>query len=400
MVKVIKIKNIDKTPDKLLGYSNLFFHNNMIFIEGNRGKSNPNDYYTGIIRYNVISEKIDHYKFPLQATIISHYGAESTLYYASFDWNLNSVCIQFRKLNCVNFSDKAIISLVIEDKKGITPDNSELVNAELFAVDDRYAIAFIPQINMEYGFPIFSKILLIDSQENKYYIIPDKLGKADSLLRLQSFHTIRLNEQTYIVLKTGRIGWEEKEYFWNGQIENYFDQLESLIIIDSDTFIKKIKDGIEIDESYIIDNCGFYEALILYIIDESEICYGKFNFAEQTSKLLFYNTLSKQSKIMKIDGFYTEIIKAVNGIYGIKTCHNGTKIYNLINNKVIFSIPSKELILDCKGNSVITYLLDLPNFNNKSCPIFLHNIQKNTVEKLGEGIYFYFDHQQQILIII
>lgn len=390
---MVKVINIDEFNDKELTYTNLFFDNNIIFIEENselRAFGNN----LGIIKYNIISKNADYYRFPANSIIVSCKNSQPVMYYAPIHWNQDWACIQFRKLNCVNFGDKQITSILVEDEKETVPAESRLWNTELFGIDERYAIVFIPTINHKYGQSCFSKMLLIDSQENRSYDVPIKLGKSDSLLRMCLFNASKCKDQTYIMLKTGRMGCYEKKDFWDLQEQNYFDQLESLLILDVNTFIKNIKDGDEIAKNHVVDSCGFEEAFVDCTLDGGQLKYTKVNFSDQSSSFVLYDVFSKQKFETKFDGLYVEFFRSDNEIYAIEM--EEEKLYDLMNKQLIYRTVSNEHILDFNNKYAITYLFQ----EGLKSAIYLHNIKENTVNKLGEGRLFDFDSQRQILTIV
>jgi len=392
---MVKVINISEINDELTFYRGQF-DNYLIFIQLNKDFGHePDNFiaYSSLIKYNPVSNSFDYY--PIKATEISRNDVFPVLYYSFCNLNSNnSITIQFRKLNCIDLSDKEITSFPLD----IKPDDSHdlsLWHSEIYGISERYAIAFIPSNSPEYGYPMFSKMLLLDSQENRYYDISVQVGKSDSLLRIKNIIISQDNYQTYMVLVTGRINWDEKEELWKHSQETYFDELQNLIIWDANTFIDDIIAGNEICVDHIIDSCNFENAFTFFEIDGKQLRYGKANFPDKTSEIISYDFVSKERLITKVDGVYSQISFSDNVIYGMERGELGAKVYDIINKKIIFVASANEFIEYFNNEYVFTRIWQGSN----KYSFFLHYYNDNKFERLGEGRHCSFDKERELLMI-
>ena len=392
MLKIIQLggyldKQIIET-NQLIGNSLVYFDNENYYSE-----LNPLGWLPGIIKYDTVSKKIDYYRFPTNVRIVSHQGEQDTLYYALMNWERGTVLVHFKKLNCTDFSDFEITSIQLEYENEIEKSNSKLNSIGITGINERYAIVSIPQINHKYGLPIYSQIMLLDSNEKKHYVFKETLGNNDSMLRLEKI--VVSEDGKFLLLKTGNIGWFEKKDFWDIGRKDYFDQLENLVLIDVESFIKYIKNGTQIPDSFIIDKCSFESAFTNICVINGTLKYQRVSFTDNTTEFISYDINSKQTKKINIYGIYERIYNINESIFAVTTDENSKNIIDVKNSKCIYSaITPAEQIIYFDNENVITAI---PQEGLKH-EIINHNIIDNKVDKLGFG-WFTFNDRQKILTI-
>lgn len=212
------------------------------------------------------------------------------MHYAYVEKLDKGVNVHFRKLDCTNFADTEILSLVLNQDKQVELDNIPF-NIQLYGISERYAIVALLQLNCN-NVDNNSKLLLLDAEENKYYTIPTKLGESDSFLRMNSILVREHDEKTYILIKTGLLAYYEKENIYKDKLQKqdeHCDCLETLVCLDSDNFIKCIKEGLDIPEHFIVDSCDYKCSFAYYTLKEGKVNYQKHDFPSETSEIVKYD---------------------------------------------------------------------------------------------------------------
>lgn len=380
----------------------LFDNTYKVFIDNEdyNNEFNPLGWCPGIFKYNIISNKVDYYKFDTNISIISYESSQACLYYSLIDWKGSKAYVQFRKLDCRNFENKEVVTIELEDVKDMDTGNAIFTKFVIYGINNRYAIAALPCSNHKYGQPRFSQLLLLDSMDNKYYNIPERLGKNDSFLRMDNIVVHSFNNQNYILIKTGAILACEKENYWNRNFkrdtfENYFDQFENLFLIDAHSLVKYVKEGTEIPEDNILSSCDFNCAFTNYSFDGKLVKYQKKDFQKVRTEIASFDIISKKKSEIIVDGLYEYLYESNENLYVFETTEDCKKIFDIESKSNIFTTSSSaEQIIYINNEYVFTHILQ----EGIKHTILSYNLKENTVNKLGEG-WFTFDAKQNILTI-
>jgi hypothetical protein len=296
-------------------------------------------------------------------------------------------------VDCSKLSEKEIFSLELNTANMSEEQCSLLKQVDILGIDSRYALVRIPHLNRTYGLPQYSQLFLLDADENTCQIVPDKLGADDTLLSLDEIKVD--NDGRYLMIKTGNVAWFEKRDFWEVGRKDYFDQLESLVLIDTESFINYIKNETQIPDSFIIDKCSFESAFTNICIINGTLKYQKVSFTDNATEFISYDINSKQTKKINIEGIYETIYNINESIFAVTADENSKSIIDVKNSKCIYStITPAEQIVYFDNENVITAI---PQEGLKH-EIINHSIIDNKVDKLGFG-WFTFNDRQKILTI-
>ncbi|MCX8130549.1 MAG: hypothetical protein N3I35_10665 [Clostridia bacterium] len=392
MVNCIKISGY---KDKQVIGTDIFFEGTLVYLDNENyyEESDPSGWIPGIIKHNSITKLTDYHKFETNIRNASYKNTKDTMYYVISKQKYDTVCLQFKKVNCFDFSEENIFSLEFNISKMHETQYSLLKHVDIHGINSRYSLVRIPQIDHKYGLPQYSQILLLDSIDKNHFIVPGKLGIDDTMLRLDRIEVS--DDGTFLLIKTGNICWFEKKDFWEIGRKDYYDQLESLLLIDIESFVHHIKNGTEIPGSFIIDKCGFESAFTNFEIIDKELKYQKVNFRDNITELLTHAIISKQTTKINIECIYENIIQFDSKIFVISKDGSNKKIIDVINNKCIFSTSAlTEQIIYFDNENVITAIPQEGLIHE----IVMHSINSNKAEKLGVG-WFTFNKKQKILTI-
>lgn len=273
---------------------------------------------SGIIKHNFTTKNNDSFKFKDKPDIVSYTFAKNTVYYSSIIIDENKYALSFKRVNCNDWIEDEIITINTDFIVNNEVDFfNPLINSRLFGLNERYAILAIPHYKLVYGRPFFEKMLLIDTNEKRTYIIPDKIADLDSLYCLDDAWII--NDGEYIVFKTGRIRPGEKKSIWDegvqkGVHEEYFDSRETIIGISIDGFIDNVKNGKQFHKDDIMKTVG-YDGCLRFLENGADITEDKLgnlifvvqSFSNNSTEIVYYDLAKKQQNIKKIDRIINDI---------------------------------------------------------------------------------------------
>jgi hypothetical protein len=381
--------------DKQIISTDVCFDNTLVYLDSENyyEESDPLGWIPGIIIYNTISKSTICYKFETNVRSASYKNTTDTIYYVISKYKPDTICLEFKRVDCFKRSEKEIFSLEFDATKLDEKQLSILKHVDIHGINSRYCIVRIPELNHKYGLPQYSQILLLDSEENRCFVIPMRIANEDTILRLD--RVVASDNAAFLLMKTGNIGWFEKLDFWKTGRKDYFDKLESLIFIDIESLIHHIKNGIEISDRFIIDKCGFESAFTNIEIIGDELKYQKVSFEDNTTELLSYNIVEKQTTKIKVEGIHENVVQFDGNMYAISTDENSKKINDISNNECIFTTATlAEQIIYFDNKNIITAI---PQEGLRH-EIKNYNIVDNKVNSLGFG-WFTFNDRQKILTI-
>lgn len=316
-----------------------------------------NSYYSGILRYNRITNEIDSFTFNPAPHIISQSCVQNMLYYIHLIWNNRNVTCSIIKLNCntTKISTTEVYSFVLSDLNCEDIKDSHLWGIQLFSISDRYICLAIPLENgSNIKDALFSHMSLIDLQEQKSYTIPKQIDQLDSVLRFNTFQIHEYNQLIYILVSTCKIDVFEKEAIWKLNIHKSPQTLQNLIVIEAEHFVQCIKQNLLIDPSFIIDRC-LYTSGFAGIMGEENLIYShKHHFADHSSEIVTYDIISNILVERPLDDRYQFIFAFEKGIYGLKNEENETYIVDITNNRKLLTYPSSALLLFFNHDFIIT----------------------------------------------
>jgi hypothetical protein len=410
---MLQIINIHKALQENIVKTNLFFENNVIVLEQNNYRLNPNQFfrYISIKKINYISQCIEELKFNKPADLVSLISSSSIIYYAYIGKNKESYFINLRKINCINSIEEDILTIDTEFRV----DNGKgyillSQNSKIIGLSERYIMLAIAQPQLKAGHSYFYKILLIDSIQKKIYPIPDEINKLDTLRRLSQVWLV--NNDKSIVFKTGRIQSFEKKQIWKNQKEEgvfkqYQDHLETLILCQVDEFVNNIKSGLGISKDWIIETSNLHTALdvIKLNVDSSnlnKIFYSVESFKDNSTEIKTYNLISHEIEGRLTTECYDFIMCFREKLYGFLMQNGYVDVYNIISKEKVLSFSTYEQILDIDIDS--KYFISVSHmFGNNEKTKYTLNINKvdnGNIINTFECNSFYFDYKKDILILI
>lgn len=319
----MQILDMTKYADRLIPV-NISTYDNLVFF-----KADDACCESGIIKHNFTTKHNDSFKFNDKPDIVSYTFAKNTVYYSSIIIDENKYALSFKRVNCNDWIEDEIITINTDFIVNNEVDFfNPLNNSRLVGLNERYAILAIPHYKLLYGRPFFEKMLLIDSVEKRTIVIPDRIKEYDSLLRLDDVWVVK-NEE-FIIFKTGRIRFSEKEHLWKECLEGstnkeYFDNIESLVSIKIEDFIDTVLTGTELSDNTIIKTTDFNGCLRFLengadITEDinGNIIYIVQSFENKATEIVFYNLETGQENVKRINKlfrdirYYNEVFYSVN----------------------------------------------------------------------------------------
>lgn len=171
----------------------------------------------GLIRYNVITSKVNFYSFKNPAHIVPINFVQNTYYYGSLNWSGSIAKVSIYKIfyDHSHIIEDEIYSFELKDNNYHEIENSTLWGIELYILSERYICLAIPSSSkLEELSSRFSKFILVDIYKKNSYTLPESIGDKDTILRLDTLQVFDIGDQTFILLNTGRILNHEKEELW------------------------------------------------------------------------------------------------------------------------------------------------------------------------------------------
>ena len=132
---------------------------------------------------------------------------------------------------------------------------------------------------------VFQTRLLVDFDDGRTYPVPEDLD-GDSLARLQDVWLCGPGGDA-LILKTGRIQWQEKEDFWRQNDTVYTDQMETIAFCRTGDLIHSIKAGRAIPWT-IVDRSDRSSALNVLESDHQYLYYWKKDFRSGVTLLTHF----------------------------------------------------------------------------------------------------------------
>lgn len=339
--------------------TNLFFENSMVFIERPDFFTKPDQQsgYISIQRFNYITQDFYKFQFSKPVDLITYTSCHSVIYYAYINNEKGNYCINLNKVNCINWNDENILTIDMEVSEDNESYGYNLENSIITGLSERYVLLAIPKENYEFGTPFFHKVFLIDSFENKAYLIPDTIKKLDTLLRIDDINI--LNNGEYVMFKTGRIRPFEKRKIWNNQKEKgifaeYPDHLETLIVCKLDEFVNNTKCELEIPENNLIQRCDMNSCLSVIGTDNDKIIYLTQYFKENVTEVVFFNFKLNQTEIIKIKEVFNHIAYFNGKLYGVLNNEKCIEIYDINKKQKIFTTNTDEGIIYIDDENIVT----------------------------------------------
>lgn len=390
----MQIINVHQLLNNYTLRTNLSDDDNMVFIESSDFINNPDKpiQYIRVHKVNYKTQTVDKFELNHPADLITLVSSNDIVYYATIDKQDSCFSISLNKVNCLKWNEENILSIPIH-----VDENSDCIlsSSLLVGLNKRYALLAIPKTTPIYGQPFFDKILLIDTFEKNTYLIPDKIGEYDTLLRLDEIYVD--NKGKHVTFKTGRIRPFEKKQIWDeqsktGNFEEYYDHIETVLSCGIHEFANNVKSGIGLDNGNIVEKCDLHGALSIIGNDSSKLVLSINKFNATTIEVkTFYFELNKLD-ISKSIGKYESLIYFNSKLYGllkhgihidIYDIFDGTKIYRsdeniiYIDNDYIMSLKPTGVILENRFTA--RQLSDGLVINTFNCRFSEYDFERNVV---------------------
>jgi hypothetical protein len=362
----------------------------------NEDWNRQNGSYTGVIRYNHDSKPFEHLVFERGLEIISRVSTQNTLYFASIHWIERKATFTLHKLDCIQMQLSDVFSYEVEDKAHDDFSVSQLWSTEIHGLNERYVLASVPSIEIPLEGGLLSHYILIDTHAQMSYRVPDTIGSLDSILRMEILYVFEHEQQQYITFKTGRINAEEKESIWLKYKEKKPMAIQNIVVLNLPDFIYKVKEGISIDESYIIDCCHYTSGFSHYYVNGQRVISHKHHFPDNTSEIVFYNVVTKELIVKPLSMRFDYVMNTKEKYYGVKQEEYRTELFDAISGELLFSSGSHKNIQFGNDKWVITqeYKREIDKYH-----IQLHDLQKKEiiVDYQGSLYSFHYDPIQDIV---
>lgn len=399
----MRILNVSNLVYGYIRATNLFFKDNLVFIEENDAfvTFDKIHKFIGIEKVDFTAQSIDKFKFNEPADIVTEISSNKTIYYGVINREEKTYSISIHKVDCDKINDDYIIN--IDTKVNISNNddyNTLKFDSSIIGIDGQYAILLLRNPNHEYGQPFFTQAFLIDSLEKKSYLIPDLIGKQDTFLRTDSINTSI--DGKYLILKTGRILPIEKKGIYNKQKKEmcykpYYDSLENLIVYEVDQFIDNIKNGIEINTKKIIETCDLHSALSIIDNDEDKITYSFECFDCSSTYIKTYNLKTKQMESSIIRKSYDYIMCFDKKLYGFLKTENTTSIYDIASGRKILSTDKRVIYVD--EEIFITFEYKSNDKMYQQYTLIINDLKNNNVIDTFKCTYYNFHYNKNALIL-
>ncbi|PJN51243.1 hypothetical protein PAEVO_43340 [Paenibacillus sp. GM2FR] len=353
----------------------------------------------GLIRYDNVTSQVDFHSFEKTAHIVPVNYADDIFYYGTLSWSGNVATFTLNKIQyrTSKITDDEIYSFELMDYGQDGIEYSNLWGMELFVLSERYICLAIPYANKIGGIPSrFSQFMLVDTIEKNSYTLPESIGDKDTILRLDAIRVFNIDNQTFILLHTGRILINEKEELWRNEGNNNLHaMLQSVVLMELDEFVDHIMSDTPIGSSYIIDTSLYESGIANISINENMVILLKRIFHNNTTECVFTNVLTGEQRVIIFNDSYTSILSVQGKIIGFLYHESGIGIYNLDTGELELSLNDSEMLVyigtqgsyivsrsennrlfvDCKSTRNVTNILDIEVSDNRY--LLMYNEQMN-----------------------
>ncbi|MDR3600868.1 MAG: hypothetical protein P4L49_10365, partial [Desulfosporosinus sp.] len=356
MIQIIKCDNLF---EKRILKSNLSFYDQKIFIEAEKEGNYGRPYrYIGVQKFSQRLNQLKKFKFNNPTEIFTRVTSGRTIYFGYIEIIENKYFINIHKLDCETGAEERSICI----DTGFNNDKPNSFDVEIIGLSECYALLMIRYIDsdkFEYGQPFFKRMILIDTNTKNTMVVPDKVCDFDTLLRVGEI--LLFDNGKYLMIKTGRIQPNEKKVIWEDSLkkssfEEYFDHLETLIVIKTEDFIKSVENGIGITNKNILDICDLHRCFKIITdwdnIGSKEFVYAIQSFREKTTQIKIFNFETGQISNVKSDKLYDLILYLDKKIYGMQE-QNNSKIVDELHINILEQENIVKDIYDIAKNNKI-----------------------------------------------
>ncbi|MHA6534065.1 hypothetical protein [Paenibacillus sp. BAC0078] len=394
MVKVFDFTNIFKNKVEKIGNS---FNESLVFVEPSDYSKEEEYFYKSITVLDSYANDINQYNFPFKVKLVNASNSGSTFYYGHINsCTDSSVEVHIRRLDLVSFHDKKVHSVEVDITEQDQPIDYVALNSKIIGINERYCLLFIPNKKIKYGKPYFSNCFLIDSFENKMFTVQNDFNN-DSLLRLQDIWVIDNGES--LIIKTGRIQEFEKRERWEEAHTkeitlDYFDQNETLYILNTKMFIQQVRDDEKLTFT-IIDSSNYESGFSIIGLYLDKFAFIKRTYKEMKTMLNFYTISSAELEKKEITSPFDSIFSTSENYYLVELIEAGkVNIQSMdFSKNMIFQMDDAGII-SVDDNNIITI-----RYNEKFEKIInIYNFHSEKLINTYTVRDYYFDSEQDILI--
>ena len=304
--------------------------------------------YLSVVTVDPASGRTRELPFSQKADAITVTDTTPWLYYCHLDTDGQRKILHLHRFDCFTGEDRAAIAMEGTCTFGVH-------DTLLVGLDDRHALIFDSSPGPRLGW-FFQTRLLVDFDDGRTYPVPEDLD-GDSLARLQDVWLCGPGSDT-LILKTGRIQWQEKENFWCQNDTVYTDQMETIAFCRTGDLIRSIKAGRAIPWT-IVDRSDRSSALNVLESDRQYLYYWKKDFRSGVT-LLTHFPLGRSAKPDDLQRYpfaerewWWTWFRGGEG-YGVRCTKNGaTELVRLRDRQPLFrTLGEKAVYTD--GDHVLT----------------------------------------------
>ena len=351
--------------------------------------------YTSILLID--SQKGEIIQFPLRRVpnFVSTTETGPWFYYGIFRINNNIKNLHIYCFDCLTGEDRTAIVIEGTCTFGV-------LDTLLVGLDDRHALIFDSSPGPRLGW-FFQTRLLVDFDDGRTYPVPEDLD-GDSLARLQDVWLCGPGSDT-LILKTGRIQWQEKENFWCQNDTVYTDQMETIAFCRTGDLIRSIKAGRAIPWT-IVDRSDRSSALNVLESDHQYLYYWKKDFRSGVT-LLTHFPLGRSAKPDDLQRYpFAERewgwtwFRNGEG-YGVRHTDDGTtELVRLRDRQPLFRTRKGTFVhVDPKNEHVLMARSPESQKDRRGCRLILVRLPDGMVLDQWEDRHFFYDDRHDRIVL-
>jgi len=255
----------------------------------------------------------------------------------------------------------------------------------LVGLDDRHALIFDSSPGPRLGW-FFQTRLLVDFDDGRTYPVPEDLD-GDSLARLQDVWLCGPGGDT-LILKTGRIQWQEKEDFWRQNDTVYTDQMETIAFCRIGDLIRSIKAG---------------RAIPWTIVDRSDRS-SALNVLESDHQYLYYWKKDFRSGVMLLTHFPLDRSATPDDLQRYPFAERewwwATELVRLRDRQPLFRTRKGTFVhVDPKNEHVLMARNPEPQKDRGGCRLILARLPEGTILEQWEDRHFFYDDRHDRIVL-
>jgi len=228
-------------------------------------------------------------------------------------------------IDLIKKEERLMYSFIIE-LSGVNENEESLIPFTIYvlALNKRYIMLVNIDINSN-----DKSALIVDLYNKSEFYLDPSITDNHSIFEISFAELKKFKNRDYLFIKTGRIGSDEKRYYFNLG-EDIINKIETLLIIPCEELIQDLNSGTKLVLSkYLIDkaeysetlsflhygklNYGFFYSIKSYsqYIDSPFIPYVKENFLTKRTDIFTYNLETKKRAFIGSLPFPSEKIRPV-----------------------------------------------------------------------------------------